>query len=56
MSQHLRDKYKTPIKLQRQVEQYMKEFPFAYSYASVALPLGGLAPQPIIPVVDKVLC
>jgi hypothetical protein len=56
MSWHLRDKHKTPIELQRQVEQYMKEFLFAYSYASVALPLGRLAPQPIILVVDRVLC
>jgi len=56
MSRHLRDKHKTLIKLRRQVEQYVKEFPFAYSHASVALPLGGLAPQPIILVVNKVLC
>jgi hypothetical protein len=56
ISRHLRDKHKTPIKLRKQVEQYVKEFPFAYNHASVPLPLSRLAPQPIIPVVDGVGC
>jgi hypothetical protein len=53
ISQHLGDKYKTPIKLRKQVEQYVKGFLFAYSYIDVLLPVDRLALQPIIPVVDR---
>jgi Orsellinic acid/F9775 biosynthesis cluster protein D len=56
LSRHLRDKHKTPIELRRQVEQYVKEFPFTYNHASVRIPQDGLAPQPIIPIVDGFVC
>jgi len=56
ISRHLRDKHKTPIKLRKQVEQYVKEFPFAYDHTSVPLPSDGLAPQPIIPIVGGFQC
>jgi hypothetical protein len=56
ISRHLGDKHKTPIELRKQVEQYVKGFPFAYSHIDVPLPVDGLAPQPIIPVVDGFVC
>jgi hypothetical protein len=56
VSRHLRDKHKTPRALQKQVEQYIKAFPFTYDHASVQLPIDGSAPQPIIPIVDGFVC
>jgi hypothetical protein len=52
----LGDKHKTPIELRKQVDQYVKDFPFVYDHATVLLPVDGLAPQPIIPIVDGFLC
>ena len=49
---HLRDQYKTDIKLRKQVEGYIQEFLFVYDYIIVPLPDENLAPQPIIPIVD----
>jgi Orsellinic acid/F9775 biosynthesis cluster protein D len=56
ISRHLGDKHKTPIELRKQLDEYIREFPFQYNHASVQLPSNGLAPQPIIPVVDGHLC
>src|SRR5271156_5196867 len=56
ISRHLRDKHKVPSELQKQVDQYVQEFPFAYDHATVPLPSDGSAPQPIIPIVDGFLC
>ena len=56
ISRHLRDRHETALELRKQVEQYVAGFPFAYSHASVPLPPSGLAPQPIIPVVDGFVC
>jgi hypothetical protein len=56
ISRHLRDKHRTAIELQKQVDQYVQEFPFAYDHLSVQLPADGLAPQPIIPIVDGFQC
>ena len=53
---HLRDQHKTDIKLQRQVEEYIQEFPFIYDHITVTLPGDKSVPQPIIPVVDGVQC
>ena len=53
---HLRDRHKTPRALQKQVEQYIKAFPFTYDHTSVQLPINGSAPQPIIPIVDGFVC
>ena len=41
ISRHLRDKHKVPSNVQKQVEEYIKEFPFAYNYTSVPLPSDG---------------
>jgi hypothetical protein len=32
---HLRDQHKTDIKLRKQVEEYIQEFPFVYDYVTV---------------------
>ena len=56
ISRHLRDRHKTPIELRKQVERYIHGFPFAYNHTSVPIPADGLAPQPIIPIVDGFVC
>ena len=56
ISRHLDNKHKTPIALRKQVDEYVKEFPFTYDYTDVRLPDDGLAPQPIIPIVDGFIC
>ena len=55
ISRHLGDKHKTPIELRRQLEEYIREFPFQYDHTSVRLPNNRSAPQPI-PVLDGYLC
>jgi hypothetical protein len=56
ISRHLGDKHNTPIALRKQVDQYVKVFPFTYDYATIPLPQDGSAPQPIIPIVDGFVC
>ncbi len=56
ISRHLRDKHKMPIEVQKQVDQYVKKFPFTYDHASVQLPVDGLGPQPIIPIINGMAC
>jgi hypothetical protein len=41
------------IELRKQVDRYVKGFPFEYDYLTVKLPLNGSAPQLIIEVVDR---
>jgi hypothetical protein len=52
ISRHLDIKHKTPLELRKQVDEYIRDFPFTYDYASIQLPENGLAPQPIVPIVD----
>ncbi len=52
----MRDKHKVPIEVQKQVDQYVRKFPFTYDYASVQLPVDGLGPQPIIPIINGMAC
>jgi hypothetical protein len=56
ISWHLDIKHKTPLELQKQLDQYIRESLFAYNSASVLLPYDGLALQPIIPIVDGFAC
>jgi hypothetical protein len=56
MCRHLEIKHKTPIALRKQVDQYIKGFPFTYDHATVPLPSDRSAPQPIIPIVDGFAC
>ena len=55
-SEHLRRKHHTARELRQQVDRYIQEFLFEYNYSSVRIPLDGLAPQPVIPVVDGLQC
>ena len=56
MCRHLGDQHKTPIKLRKQLEEYIKGYPFQYDYTNVQLPSDGSAPQPIIPILDGYQC
>lgn len=56
ISRHFGDKHKTPIELRKQLDEYVRAFPFQYDHSSVPLPSNGSAPQPIIPVLDGHLC
>jgi hypothetical protein len=51
--QYLDIKYKTAIGLQKQVDEYVREFLFEYNPASVLLLHNRSALQPIIPVVGR---
>ena len=53
---HVRDQ-KHPITKasRRRVGEYIQAFPYDYSYSTIAFPANGLAPQPVIPVVDGFL-
>ncbi|KFZ04594.1 hypothetical protein V502_10033, partial [Pseudogymnoascus sp. VKM F-4520 (FW-2644)] len=53
---HLRRIHKTPLRIRREVAQFVEDFPFSYDHLTVELPLDGSAPQPVIPVVDGFLC
>jgi len=55
-SDHLRRKHETSLELRQQVDRYITGFPFAYDYSSVPLPKDGLAPQPIIRIVEGLRC
>jgi hypothetical protein len=52
----LRRKHQTWRELRQQVERYVRGFPFQYDHATVRLPRDGLAPQPILAVVDGLQC
>ena len=56
ISRHLRDRHKTPIKLQKQVDQYVAAFLFEYNYKTVLLPQDGSALQLVIPIVGGFAC
>lgn len=56
ISGHMQRKHKISIELRRQVDRYIEQCPFEYDYATVELPVDGLAPQPIIQVVDGFQC
>jgi hypothetical protein len=43
ISCHLADKHKMAIKLQKEVEEYVREFLFIYDYTIVLLPSNGSA-------------
>jgi Orsellinic acid/F9775 biosynthesis cluster protein D len=54
--EHLRRFHKTNPKIRRHVQEYVQSFPVRYDYSTVPLPTDGLAPQPIIPIVDGCEC
>jgi hypothetical protein len=53
---HFSDRHKTAIKLQKQINKYIKEFLFSYDYTTVTLPSDRSAPQPVIAVLEGHLC
>jgi hypothetical protein len=55
-SRHLRRKHQTQLELREQVDQYVAGSLCRYDYATVALPLNRLPPQPIIQIVDGFQC
>jgi hypothetical protein len=54
---HVRDQ-KHPISkaARKEAHAYVQACPYDYDHASIALPADGLAPQPIIPIVDGFQC
>lgn len=56
ISGHFSDKHKTPGPLRKQLDKYIREFPFRYGHNSITDPSNGPAPQPIIPVLGGHLC
>ena len=50
--EHLRQFHQTPLTVRKQVQAFIQSLLWAYDYSSVALPVDGLAPQPIIPIID----
>jgi hypothetical protein len=56
ISRHLADKHKMAIKLQKEVEEYVREFLFVYNHTTVLLPSDGSALQPIIPTIYSLKC
>ncbi|KAK6591540.1 hypothetical protein H4I96_12312 [Botrytis cinerea] len=56
LERHLSDQHRVPIKLRKQLEEYIKEYPFQYDYTNIQLPSDSSAPQPIIPVLDGYKC
>jgi hypothetical protein len=50
--EHLRKKHSTKLEIRKQVQGYIKEFPFIYDYSTVQLPVDRSALQPIIPIMD----
>ena len=56
ISIHLQRKHKTQLELRRQVDRYIEQSPLEYDYSNIQLPVNGLAPQPIIKVVDGFQC
>jgi hypothetical protein len=49
----LYNRYKTPITVYKQIDQYIKVFLYIYNYKTVVLPPDRSALQPVIPIVDR---
>jgi len=56
IAEHLRKVHNEKPQVRKQVQEYINGFPFDYDHATVQLPADGLAPQPILPVVDRLQC
>jgi hypothetical protein len=54
--QHFSNRHKTAIKLQKQINKYIKKFLFSYDYTTVILLLNRSAPQLVIAVLKGHLC
>ncbi len=56
ISRHLRDKHHVSVYLRKQLEQYIQQWQWPYDHQSIPLPVNGLAPQPILPILDGFQC
>ena len=58
LSRHLHRKHQANIQVRKQVDDYVQLFIQTHDYdsATVPLPLAGLAPQPIVQIVDGFKC
>ena len=56
ISRHLREKHHAKVELQRQADQYLKQWQWQYDFRSVPLPLDGYLPQPVLPIIKGFQC
>jgi hypothetical protein len=56
LSEYLFRIHKTKLKLCRQLEAYIRGFPCQYTYKTVLLLPDRSKPQPVLPVLDRLLC
>jgi Orsellinic acid/F9775 biosynthesis cluster protein D len=55
--EHLRKIHKTTPEGRKLVQEFIRQdVPWEYNYATVPLPEDGLAPQPVIPIIDGFQC
>lgn len=54
--EHLREIRKEKLDARKQVQAFVAGIPLEDDYSTVRLPADGLAPQPVIPVVDGFQC
>lgn len=54
--EHLRKIHKEKPEIRKQVRVYVEGCPISYNWSTIPLPLDGLAPQPVIPIVDGLEC
>ena len=50
--EHLRKFHQTPPKVRKRVQDFVQSLLWSYDYSSILLPTNGLAPQPVLPVVE----
>src|SRR5271156_1463625 len=56
ISRHLRDKHQVKREVQKQADQYIKQWQWQYDFQSVPLPLDRSLPQPVLPVFNGFQC
>jgi len=56
ISRHLRDKHQVKREVQKQADQYFKQWQWQHDFCSVPLPLDGSLPQRVLPVFNGFQC
>jgi hypothetical protein len=56
ISRHLRDKHQVSIELRKQCDEYIEQWQWPYNSQTMPLPPAGLAPQPVLPILDGFQC
>jgi hypothetical protein len=54
--EHFRKIHKEKPEVRKQIQHYIQSVPFDYNYSTIQLLVDGLAPQPVIPIVDGLQC